>query len=351
MDVAESETFGEAESDAFGETEDAIIEGEGHTAAAPAAFGIGLTDGGCTMTFIAPNIALTTRDCEAISKQVDVGGSTGKFRTVHEVIDAQRNPSSLLAVSMKKPVALAGNPFVRRADQTPVADGEIITCYGYTNGKLRSGGFEVGDSAGVFLSLAGRVTTTGYAKVGFEDIGGYCVRDGATDPVAILVSPTNSSGYASAVRLLDLDRGVRGAASLAEAVPNGAIRLADDTFSIAITAGLSTDEVTFDPLGSTDARQQAFYRQPIGSTGTAVHLVDVATGECLTRDGGDVKMKSCGNSGQTFEEHYQIPNNTGFYGYEEHGSQEAIDSSTSPMQTTPWSSAPEQQFLMGLTFF
>ncbi|MEZ4439519.1 MAG: hypothetical protein R3B72_10540 [Polyangiaceae bacterium] len=345
MDVEDPENLGDAELP--------IVDGEYHTATAPESFGLGLTDGNCTMTFLEANVAITTRDCANVSKRVDVGSSGSKFRTRHEVIDANRNASHLVAMTLKSPVKLAGKPFGRRVDPTPVAQGETITCYGYTGGKVRSGPFEVGDSAGTYLSLRGLWTTQGIAKVDFEDLGGYCVRDGAFDPVAILVSPTNSSGYASAARLLPLERGVRGAVKLGEAAPHGAIRLADASFKDVITAEIGTADVTFASIGSTDDRRQAFYRVQLSGGGgtTAVELVDVATGECLTRDGGRLEIQACGNAGQTFEEHWQLVNGTGFYGYEEHGSGEAMDMSTSPMLTTPWAATPEQQFLMGLTFF
>ena len=68
--------------------ESAIINGGGLGPTPEISFGLGLTEAGCTVTFLENNVGLTTRTCAAKSSKVTVGGITKRIRVVREVVDS-----------------------------------------------------------------------------------------------------------------------------------------------------------------------------------------------------------------------------------------------------------------------
>ncbi len=349
----------------IGFDESAIINGGGLGPTPEISFGLGLTEAGCTVTFLENNDGLTTRTCAAKSSKVTVGGITKRIRVVREVVDSSRNKSpEVVAINLNGRVKLAGNPFTRRADPTPVKDGERLDCFGFFGGKLTSGVFEVADGSGTHLNLKGRLGFNGPWAISKEDLGGFCARDGSFNVAAILIKET-TNGIATAARTHDLSRGVADVLYAAEVAHNGAVRLLDAEYGDFLTAR------TVSPYGErlpqlAHRTSQAFILDRISNPPAGgfdwYRLVDVVSGECLTapspipRAPTLVRIEPCDVSAldQMFfatsiykngRDHYSFhvanagPNNR------------VLDAKSQVLQVLPSASVPSQQFTMQLTSY
>ena len=304
----------------------AIINGNGDD---EKAMGVGYSSAGCSVTLLAPNIGLTLRQCANVNgSEVELAGTRAKSRVVRELVTDQQNREThpeLRVVQLHRNLPVAGKPYSKGLDPTPLSVNERVFCRAYERrGRFRQGIFRVVDgSSDTEYYLTGVLGTgAGIPEVSPHGIGGYCERDGTI--TAILATATHS-GVARAIPVHKLGPAVQDARYAEEASRHGvAVRLLDRSTSEAVTAGPGTVLAAMTPAitgRGADSRTQAFYLEPVSPSLAPNNqagyrrLVDVSTGQCITaRVGHNLPLQPCERS-RSEQMFYMDDRNDGTWDY------------------------------------
>jgi hypothetical protein len=325
----------------------------------PKSFPVGLSDGSCSVSMIGSDVGFTSRDCAARSKTVTLDVMSSSVRVQRDMVvgtagSTRHIEGPIVAVQLRR--SISKHPGLQ-IDKTPLRSGEVVDCFGYNGGQLRSGSFRVGDIVKGIYYLHGLPSRSGLPhEVSSQDVGGYCQRDGKFAIAGILVQETKQ-GVATLAPANHLMAGREDMLYAASAARQGvAVRILDEARRQYLTARLHTPGLLTSGRYSDD-RQQAFYldevTNPPGGGFDWYRLVDVATGQCATVTGGtpaviqspcDAKLKS-----QMFQAEYKYVNGKGIYRF--HGSGGVIDriGGSVPVSITKASQASTQWWNMWLT--
>jgi len=325
----------------------------------PRTFPVGLSDASCSLSMIGPDVGFTSRDCAAKTKTVTLDGKSSSVRVQRDMVIGTAGltryvEGPIVAVQLQR--SISKHPGLG-IDKTPLASGEVVDCFGYSGGRLRSGSFRIGDISKGLYYLRGMRSGSGVPyEVSGEDVGGYCQRDGSYEIAGILVQETQH-GVATLAPVDHLKSGHGDMLYAASAARQGiAVRILDEAGHQYLTARLGT--LGLHTAGHyLDDRQQAFYLDEVTSPPAGgfdwYRLVDVATGQCATVTGGtpaviqsvcDAKLKN-----QMFLAEHSYLNGKEVYRF--HGSGGVIDriGGSVPVSINPASQAGTQWWNMWLT--